>query len=169
MVELMVAIGLFSIITSIAVGGLVRALRTQSQLANLLSANSNMSLVLEQMSREIRAGYDFCTNGALCSTGNPKESLSFHNSKNQIVTYCLSRGRLMREVGSRACDEDSPQLTADNVQIAYANFFLSGDVSGDNIQPRVTVSLGVTYAQGQGAGTVVNIQTSVSPRPSDFN
>ena len=54
LVELLVAIGVFSILISVAVGTFARALRTQRQTAALIAANSNASLVLEQMAREIR-------------------------------------------------------------------------------------------------------------------
>ena len=60
LVELLITVGLFVIIITIAVGGFTNAVRTQRQVSLLISAQSNVSLVLEQMSREIRTGYLFC-------------------------------------------------------------------------------------------------------------
>ncbi len=60
LVELLITVGLFVIIITIAVGGFTNAVRTERQVSLLISAQSNVSLVLEQMSREIRTGYLFC-------------------------------------------------------------------------------------------------------------
>ena len=60
LVEVLVAIGVFSIVVAIATGGFVSSLRTERQVASLISAQSNASLVLEQMAREVRTGYLFC-------------------------------------------------------------------------------------------------------------
>lgn len=60
LVELLVAMGIFTIVISIATGGFISSLRTQRQVASLISAQSNASLVLEQMAREIRTGFLFC-------------------------------------------------------------------------------------------------------------
>jgi prepilin-type N-terminal cleavage/methylation domain-containing protein len=68
LVELLVAIALFSIVVVIASSGFVSALRTQRQVASLISTQSNMTLVLEQMAREVRTGYLFCHE---LSTTNP--------------------------------------------------------------------------------------------------
>ena len=59
LVEMLVAIALFSVVVSIAVGGFTRALRTQRQVIALIAANSNMSLALEQMAREMRTSINF--------------------------------------------------------------------------------------------------------------
>lgn len=72
LVELLVTVGLFAIIITIAAGGFANAIRTQRQVASLIASQSNVSLALEQMSRQIRTGYLFCntygnedvTNGA---------------------------------------------------------------------------------------------------------
>jgi len=63
LVELLVTVGLFVIIITIAVGGFTNAIRTERQVSSLISAQSNVSLALEQMSREIRTGYLFCHAG----------------------------------------------------------------------------------------------------------
>lgn len=60
LVELLIAIGLFTIIVSVAVGGFTNALRTQRQVSSLIATQSNVSLALEQVAREIRTGYLFC-------------------------------------------------------------------------------------------------------------
>ena len=97
----MVAIALFSILVAIAVGGFARALHTQGEISSLLSAQSNVSLAIEEMTREIRTGNDFCPTGGgtfacSCSYINPDadtetcQSLAFTNADGQDVVYKLA-------------------------------------------------------------------------------
>lgn len=60
LVELLISIALFSVLVSVAVGGFVRALRTERQVSAMMSAESNVSIGLEEMTREMRLGYLFC-------------------------------------------------------------------------------------------------------------
>ena len=160
LIELIVAIGVFSTIVSIAVGGFVSALRTQRQTVALIAANSNASLTMEQMAREIRAGFDFCLPGQCIGTSE----LSFKNAAGDVVTYRLNgvSGAVERGISGNF----SP-LTAENVSIRYLHFVLSGNDSRDGLSPRITVSMGVSSKELGVAGSVVNIQTTVSARVLD--
>ncbi len=60
LVETMISIGIFMILVTIAVGGFVQAIHTQGEVSKLISAQSNVSLGIEEMAREIRTGYLFC-------------------------------------------------------------------------------------------------------------
>lgn len=160
-VELLVSIGLFGVIVSIAMGGFVRALRTQRQIVALITANSNVSLVLEQIAREIRTGFNFCGANP-CSA----DSLTFTNAKGETVTYKFGTapegyGIITRTVGASGTPN---QITADNVNIRYLNFVLLND---PNYPPRVTILTGLSPNSNQAAGVsenITNIQTTVSTR-----
>jgi hypothetical protein len=147
--------GLFAVVMGIAVGGFVSAIRTQRQAAGLLLANSNASLVLEQMAREIRTGYQFsCAPLPECQTS----VLSFTNMRMQLVTYSLSGGAIFR---------NGAQLTAANVDVQYLNFYLSGTAPNDGYPPRITITLGVSSREAGVSANPVRIQTTVSARPLD--
>src|SRR5689334_8349161 len=60
LVEVLIAIGLFSILFAIAGGGFVNTLRAQRQLSAMMAAESNVSIALEEMARDMRTGYLFC-------------------------------------------------------------------------------------------------------------
>lgn len=62
LIETMISIGIFMVLVTIAIGGFVQALHTQGEVGKLISAQSNVSLGIEQMTREIRTGYLFCHN-----------------------------------------------------------------------------------------------------------
>lgn len=153
LVELLVAITLFSLAVAVAVGGFVRALRTQRQIVALVSANSNASLAIEQMAREIRTGNNF---GA-CA--NPCSQLRFQNANKENVTYFFDE-----QNGSldRVIDTGAPEaMTAANIKIHYVNFWLLND---PKYPPRITASLGIGGTDPSLEGNVTNIQTTVSSR-----
>jgi len=166
-VELLVSIGLFGVIVSIAMGGFVRALRTQKQIVALITASSNASLVIEQMSREIRTGFNFCPSA--CSS----DSLNFMNSKGETVVYSFGTapegyGTITRQVNAGV----AKQITAESVNIRYLNLIPLGDLNSSPpldplYPPRITILVGLSPRAGQAANVsenITNIQTTVSAR-----
>jgi prepilin-type N-terminal cleavage/methylation domain-containing protein len=153
LVELLIAMAIFTVVTSIATGAFIRALRTQRQLVSFAAANSNLSLVLEQMAREIRVGRNF---------EQPDQvSLKFKNAKGEDVTYSFDEQaqRISRAVGFGA-----PQaLTSDNVSIRQLSFQLQ--FAGDDAYPaRITIMAAVAPKEAGVNASVVHIQTTVSAR-----
>lgn len=163
LIELIVAVGLFSIIIAVAVGGFVRALRTERQVVGLLAANSNVSLAIEQMAREIRTGYDFCGGNVCADSG----ALSFKNARRESVTYCARDEGLFRGTGAGGCAGDGSKITSDAVAVRYLNFTVSGNENDDRFPPRVTVAIGVSSKVAGVSGNVVHLQTTVSARVLD--
>ena len=157
LVELIVAVGLFLSIMTIATGSFVRALRTQRQIAGLISAENNVNLVLEQMAREARTGADFCSSAACPSS----EELSFTNAAGQPVAY-----RLRGAVIERGVNGTFSALTSGNVSVSYLRFIVTGQAPGDGWPPRITILVGVSSNEA-GASAVAHLQTSVSARLLD--
>jgi len=161
--ETVIAIGLFSILVSIAVGGFSRALRSQRQAAALLLANSNISITIEQMVREMRTGYGFLPGGTISQT-------SFINARAQKVYYRLNAESIERAAVCDVCvanESDYQEITASNVSVKYLDFRVDGYQAyavGDRRQPRITISLGVAAKDLDLAGNTINLQTTVSPR-----
>lgn len=168
-VELIVAIGLFSVIMSIAAGGLVRAFRTQRQVVAIMAANSNVSLVLEQITRELRTGYNFdvSISDPSCS-GVANETMAFINAKSQNIIYCRKtdgRGVVIKKVNAG----DFQEITADNVDIKYLKFYPLGEALGDGRVARVTIAVGAspTSLEPSAQGVQTDLQTTVSARQVD--
>jgi prepilin-type N-terminal cleavage/methylation domain-containing protein len=164
LIELIVAIGIFSVVTAIAMGGFVNVLRTERQAAALLSANSNISLIIEQMAREIRTGDNFCVSGyyCLCSLGSCS-SLQFRNAENETVTYRADgAGAIERGAGSQF-----QKITAQNVNVRYLNFIISGQNPGDGFPPKITILIGVSAKAAGVEANVINLQTTISSRQPD--
>jgi prepilin-type N-terminal cleavage/methylation domain-containing protein len=162
LLELLVSLGIFSTILLVAVGGFVKALRTERQLSQFAAVNGNISLTLEQIAREIRTGVDFCTNGSICPS---PDVLSFVNARGETVTYCLDDKAIKRIVGSGPCAAGQ-KITANNIDILNLEFVLLGNFARDGFPPRVTILVGAAPKDAS-VNYVVNLQTTVSSRVLD--
>lgn len=154
LVELLIAMAIFSIVISVATGAFIRALRTQRQLVSFASANSNLSLVLEQMAREIRVGSSFQQDGE----GN----ISFVNGRGDAVTYAYDEEReAIERVGPTG--EEQP-LTSENVAVKDLRFLVLFGAEDDGYPARVTVTAAVTPREAGVDTAVIRIQTTISAR-----
>jgi len=153
-VELLVALTLFSIVVSIAVGGFVRALRIQRQLAAFVAANGNVSLAIEQMAREIRTGRDF-------SSSRP-DVLSFTNARGEQVVYALDDAR---DAVTRRVDlGDAAPITSETVIVDALSFALLFERTDDPYPTRVTIGLSVAPKGDNVGQSEVRLQTTISAR-----
>lgn len=165
LLELLIGMGMFVIIATIAVGGFAHTLKTQRQAAGLIAVNSSMSLTIEQMIREVRTGYDFCVRGQDCLG---ESELSFRNAENNVVTYCLHDGAIRRGTGGGVCGGSGfRNITASHVLIHSLSFAVSGNDASDGLPPRITVSLGMSAREASIKDIVVSLQTTVSARVLD--
>jgi prepilin-type N-terminal cleavage/methylation domain-containing protein len=173
LVETLVAIAIFAIVVLIGVGGFANALHTQGEVSSLIAAQSNASIALEQMAREIRTGYLFCdtspnTGGTIqlnsacslvgigqnqtgCSqTGSDiltcKNIIDFYDAQGYEVDYALAPGGGVTSAGALERNQAGngyEPITSDNVTLKYLTFTIFGTTEGDNWPPRITISMGV--------------------------
>lgn len=183
LVETMVSLVLFATVIAIAIGGFVNALRAQRQVTLLLATQSNVSLSLEQMARDIRTGYLFCHDGAhvggvatcniapetCVSDGAPDPTftctdLNYFSATGDNVEYHLRNGSLEKGIGGTF-----QSVTGNNVNVKYLTFIIQGNTEGDQWNPRITVTVGVAPSStDQGlTNSVLNLETSISARPID--
>ncbi|PIU98419.1 hypothetical protein COS61_01505 [Candidatus Wolfebacteria bacterium CG03_land_8_20_14_0_80_40_12] len=158
-VELLIAMGLFVILSGIATGGFIKALKSQQEIVNLMEVNDNMSLTLEQISREFRTGYNF-------SKISDVET-QFVNSRNEVVLYRLNEGAIERGIEDELLQKTYKKITADNIKITAFKITLFGNEDGDGYPPRITISLSVMSASKYLQNVSTNIQTTVSARELD--
>ncbi len=185
LIELLVAITVFAVITGVAAGGFTNALHTQREISALISAQSNVSLAMEQIAREIRTGYLFCrdvsgaaqctcVDGSACGVvpqGETKTAvdLNFYNAAASHVIYSLNNNTLQKSDPS--VSGSAQALTGNNVSVKYLLFTLSGNAEGDHWTPRITISIGIAPSSSEPAiaNDVLNLETSISARGIDCN
>src|SRR3989344_7091485 len=151
LIELIVAIGVFGLVVSMAFGIFVLALASQRRIIALRNIEDNARFALESMAREIRTGKNF---------GGSINSLSFTNAKGESVVY-----RLNNKIIEKSSDGGANYsvVTGSEVAVDYLNFYLLGQAPGDGLEPRVTITAGVTSQVGNQVSNT-KIQNTVSQR-----
>lgn len=157
-VELVVAMTIFILAVTMISGLFVRSIKTQRQANHLTVLNSDSSLILERMNREIREGYNFSEPN---QTGRCEGDLEFSrvvNGSEKEVTYRFNEGNIERREGSNA---PYHVLNSSESDIRYTCFLLT---QSDSEEPwRITVSMKVGSIDPN-INYSANIQTTVTAR-----
>lgn len=145
-IELLVALGIFSIFIAMAVSGFVQAVSGQKLVLLLMEANDSASLAIEQMSREIRTAEP----GSISVSGG---GIQFQGPTG-AVSYQLSGGVIQR-------NGDPITTTNNNISIALfeAETFSYGR-GNDRVVIHITTQ--VTYKDLNPINSY--LQTSITPR-----
>lgn len=151
LIELIVAIGIFGLVVVMTVSIFVSALISQRRIISLRNIEDNVRFVLESMAREIRTGKNF--SGSV-------NSLSFTNAKGESIMYRLNNKTIEKssDGGANYSIVTGPEVTVD-----YLNFYLLGQAPGDGLEPRVTITVGVTSRIGNQASNI-KVQNTISER-----
>ncbi|MDO8676382.1 MAG: type II secretion system protein [Candidatus Azambacteria bacterium] len=151
LIELMVATGIFGLVISVVFGIFILATINQRRIIALRNVGDNVRFTMESMAREIRTGKNF---------GGSINSLSFTNARDESVIYRLNNQIIEKSSngGSSYFSVVGPEVTVD-----YLNFYLIGQTAGDGLQPRVTITTGVTSKVGN-QSVNSKIQTTISER-----
>lgn len=194
LVELLVVLGLFSFIMTIASGALFSAQAVNVRLQQTQAILDNMNLSMEVITRDIRYGSDFYATSSIVTTlpvkrrscnyeSNGCKVLYFKPSgaSNDLdrVAYYIDSGVMYKKESMFGVPEKTYQITASDVIIKSLIFFVKGagssvaadneDGSIDYDQPLITITIyGATKPTKSAATTTkFTIQTSISPRELD--
>ncbi|HNW71549.1 MAG TPA: type II secretion system protein [Candidatus Paceibacterota bacterium] len=185
MIETMVAISIFLIVVTIGAGALINAYAINQKSQNLRSVVDSLSFIVEDMSRNIRVGYNYkcfekgytvgqeyigipssCENGYGIafeySTGDTADN-------NDQWVYYIANGKLYRSTSGLS---NYVQMNPDEVFIdsSKSNISILGaenTLQGDTQQPIVKINLVGTITVKK-VVTPFAIQTSVSQRMNDI-
>lgn len=176
-VELLVAMAVFGILMSLAIGVFVSAMRAQRDLTDLMLVNNNLNLVLEQMSREMRMGYfnkeqSDGLKGSI-NTGTCLHELSFYTMQTndpkiegELVTYSLSGNTLKKNGGDG--DVTGEGVSVERLCFAVYQYDKQSNRSSDlseNCNPwRVSITLAVKPKNAKPDVQPTYIETAVSMR-----
>lgn len=151
LIELIVAIGVFGLVVSMAFGIFVLAIVSQRRIIALRNVEDSIRFTMESMAREIRTGKNF--SGGV-------GSLSFTNAKGESVIYRLN-GSIVEKSSDGGANYSA--VTGSETTVNYLNFYLMGQVPGDGLQPRVTITTGATSRVGNQSADL-RVQTTISER-----
>lgn len=101
LLEMIVSLGIFSLVAVIAVGSLVRITGLNRRAQSLQSAMDNVSFALESMTRDMRYGSSYnCINGNNWSGESTPADLCTNGSKGVIFASAKTKARTLPAQGS---------------------------------------------------------------------
>ena len=121
LIELIVSLGIFSMVMLIATGSYLSAVSTTKNVQESTKAVNTIAAALNTISNEIRNGS--CGAGQ-CATGAHSQ-FSFTNSSGTDVTYCLTGGVIERVEGTTLCSSAGAdkQITDASVKVTNLSFW----------------------------------------------
>lgn len=192
LVEVMIAVGLFTVIMTIGIGAILGVNSTQRKTQSMRTIVDNLSFLMEDMARSIRLGdYFYCdtsiaapseiqiANGGtqLTQDGDNCKSIVFEpywnslpgDSSNQVMYYIgednNGNGAVFKKEYNMGWNDDLLAVTPSELKIDTnkSRFSVIGSNPSDLTQPRVSIVL-VGTVRLAGVETEFNLQTTVSQR-----
>lgn len=164
LVELIVAVGLFAFIMTLASGAYFVMIGINRQVQGIATGINNLSFALETMTRTIRTGTDYgCPSpGTDCSGGT---EFSVVSPSGVPTSYTLSGG-----VITQTQNGVPVALTDPSVVVSSLRFYASGTKKppGDYVQPRVTIIVSGAVVYGPNKSEQFTIETGATMRGSDI-
>lgn len=169
LVELIVAVGLFASVMTIAAGAYLTIIRLNQQAQAIATGIDNVSFALESMTRNIRSGSGYgcgTTSGTDCSSGGT--SFIFKDVYANSIIYSLGSGGIQKTINGGS----AMNLTDPFVNITALTFYVSGTqshtTSGDILQPYVTIVVAGTVPAGPGKTRSFTVESSAAWRGSNI-
>lgn len=166
LVEMMVAVSLFTIVMTVSAGALLTIIDANTKSQTLKNIMNNLNFALEGMSKSIRVGTNYIcgdyVSGSDCKNGG--KSITFTLPDGGKVTYKLVGSGIYKVIG----DVTSLPITGNEVVITNMVFYVTGSDSADTLQPRVLFTLQGYAGTKEKSKTYFNLQTTVSQRQLDI-
>ena len=169
LVELIVSVGLFAIVVTITMTAYLRLISIERRARTVNDLTTNISLVVESMTRGIRTGslYKCNNSSANCPAGGALFSYT-DDSGSHTVAYSLVSGTIMESYDSGGLIP----LTDPRISIQKLTFYLIGNnnVAGnDGVIPQVVfVVQGTLKVDANTAPTVLTIESAATQRKLDL-
>ncbi len=175
-IETMIAVSLFLIVVTIGIGSLLNATSLNRKSQNTRSIMDNLSFIMEDISKNLRTGYNYHCSNSLSNLSTPLSCasgggiISFKSSSDggQWVYEILSDGTLQKSISGGAAGT-FVTLTPPEIKISpTSSFSVTGAEAGDNLQPFATIKLIGTITSENNIITPFSLQTSISQRLVDI-
>lgn len=152
LVELLVGMSVFITAMTIGTGVFIQGLKTQKLLMREMAVNNNMNLVLEQMARDIRTGFDFPEKGVY-------SELSFVGRDGKSIEFDFDGTAIYRTVGGRRL-----RMTSLDVDVASAKFNVQSKGTCDPWRVTILMMVAPIETASDVSRKLSKIQTTVSSR-----
>ncbi len=177
-IETMIAISLFLVVVMFGMGSLLNSSLIHKKSQDMRSIMDSLSFVMEDISRNLRTGYDYhcIDDGNLtaislhnCTTGG--SGISFKSSFGNQLVYAIFPDGSIQKSSDAGTDGTFITLTTPEIKIdsVSSSFSVFGALKqpDDFEQPFVTIRLSGTITSENNVVTPFSLQTSVSERLID--
>lgn len=165
LVEMIVSIGLFTIVLFISSSAFLAVLNVDRKSRSTRIAMDSLNISLEDMTRRIKTGTTYYCGGTILSTGTTDcssggTSIAFTEQDGVTRTaYRLDGTTIKRQVGSGGTELS---VVAPEITINRLLFIVGGSASTDSLQPYVTILIdGTTTGK---ISSHFSMQTTVTGR-----
>lgn len=175
LVEMIVSIGIFTVVLTLAVGSLMSILDGYGKAQALGTASNNINLVMEEMTRNIMQGNKYhcdindltvpITDAFSCPGAGSVDSMAFHSFRGggQTVKYWLDNSSGSGVIWKEDNSGPSPLTSSDVINIESLDFYVFENETVSTEQPRVVIILKGEIPGGE-IGDEFIVQTSVTER-----
>ncbi len=186
LIEVLVSLSIFTIVVTISVSALYSLIDANARSRNSQSVATNLSFMLDSMTREIRTGTHYycatsvsqslptglndtstqdCTagNGVAMAFNEGGQSLT-QNASSRRIAYRLNEGRLQRRLGNGTW----LNLTAEDVEVESLQFSVEGSSITDDLTPIATIYIKGRVGDEETNRDDFDIQTTITQRLLDI-
>lgn len=140
LLELIIYIGLLTAISLVMVSAFLGLSRAKGGITARTEVNSNLRFAVEKINQDIK---DAGNVGTPASPGGTTSSSLVVTTDEGQITYCISDGRLRRQV-TTACNGASPVVTSDKVNVSALTFTRFQNTNSVLAQTVVTIQTSIT-------------------------
>lgn len=166
LLELIVSIGIFSIVMLAATGAYLSLIRLDKEARATNDVVNNLAFAVDSMGRAMRTGTGYKCNDSIASpncvaTGGT--SIGFTDSSGRAVTYGVSNSQIVASIAGTTFS-----LTDPRVQIDSMLFYVRGVGTGDGVQPSVTYTIKGSMTTTSGVTRSFTLQSGATQRFLDL-
>jgi prepilin-type N-terminal cleavage/methylation domain-containing protein len=164
LIELIIAVGLFALIMTLAAGSYLMMINISRQTQSITLGIDNVSFAIEMMTRTIRTGTNYGCFGEDCSGAG---SFSVRSSTGDTITYAAPNGVITQSINNGI----PTPLTDSSVHVEKLFFYTTGIQPlslGDNKQSRVTIWISGHVDSGPGKTVPFAVETGATMRGTDL-
>lgn len=175
LLEMVIALGLFSLVTVAFVGITLSLLNAQRKAADAQIVQENARFIMELLTKEMRTGTNF-TASTTCAPAGKEIRFTTTDLLTPNRTYFFSSNRLMRLKAFAFLPSqcaNAIELSGEDLFVDNIDFFLRGQIPESSPlpndgQPTVTINMRVSGREPlYGSQTILNLQTTVVVRIRD--
>lgn len=161
LIELIIAVGLFALVMTLASGAYLLMISISRQTQGVSTGIDNLAFAAETMTRTIRTGTEYSCGGGGGDCSGGGSSLSVRSPSGALITYTLSGGAITQN-GSR--------LTDPSVTITSLMFYVEGTrpAPTDYRQAHATIIISGTITPAPGKTESFTLQTGATMRGTDI-